>query len=160
MILDQSVFFGMADIPDRHRDMRLDVDNMSYEVKLGAPFSNIYNFFSSCTEYLPLYCSLLQELLALEERIGNVSTGLGEETISSCLKQRKYSIPIGFPQETEPCCICQVIIVSFAHDLPPFKISWLNIFVILFTRRSTPKVKISELWNAAIIFTPSVSNNG
>lgn len=33
MILDQSVFFGMADIHDRHRDMRLDVDNMSYEVK-------------------------------------------------------------------------------------------------------------------------------
>lgn len=33
MILDQSVFFGMPDIHDRHRDMRLDVDNMSYEVK-------------------------------------------------------------------------------------------------------------------------------
>ena len=34
MILDQSLFFGMADIYDRHRDMRLDVDNMSYEVCL------------------------------------------------------------------------------------------------------------------------------
>lgn len=33
MILDQSVFLGVADIHDRHRDMRLDVDNMSYEVK-------------------------------------------------------------------------------------------------------------------------------
>ena len=32
MILDQSVFLGVADIHDRHRDMRLDVDNMSYEV--------------------------------------------------------------------------------------------------------------------------------
>lgn len=32
MILDQSVFFGTADIHDRHRDMRVDVDNMSYEV--------------------------------------------------------------------------------------------------------------------------------
>lgn len=32
MILDQSVFFGMGDLHDRHRDMRLDVDNMSYEV--------------------------------------------------------------------------------------------------------------------------------
>lgn len=32
MILDQSVLFGVADIHDRHRDMRLDVDNMSYEV--------------------------------------------------------------------------------------------------------------------------------
>ena len=32
MLLDQSVFFGIADIHDRHRDMRLDIDNMSYEV--------------------------------------------------------------------------------------------------------------------------------
>ena len=36
MILDQSVFFGMADMHDWHRDMRLDVqldvDNVSYKV--------------------------------------------------------------------------------------------------------------------------------
>ncbi|KAI3522167.1 hypothetical protein L1887_11648 [Cichorium endivia] len=74
MILDQSVFYGMADIHDRHRDMRLDIDNMSYE-----------------------------ELLALEERIGNVNTGLTEEKISICLKQKKYVTKA----DTEPCCICQ-----------------------------------------------------
>ncbi|KAK4337878.1 hypothetical protein RND71_042365 [Anisodus tanguticus] len=79
MILDQSVFFGMADIHDRHRDMRIDVDNMSYE-----------------------------ELLALEERIGNVCTGLSEETILSRLKQHKYiCIKIKDPVDSEPCCICQ-----------------------------------------------------
>ncbi|XP_010270243.1 PREDICTED: E3 ubiquitin-protein ligase MBR2-like [Nelumbo nucifera] len=79
VILDQSVFYGVADLHDRHRDMRLDVDNMSYE-----------------------------ELLALEERIGNVSTGLTEEAILKCLKQRKYlAINIGAPSEGEPCCICQ-----------------------------------------------------
>lgn len=78
MILDQSVFLGVADINDRHRDMRLDVDNMSYE-----------------------------ELLALEERIGNVSTGLTEETIKNHLKQQKYSISLRSQQEQEPCCICQ-----------------------------------------------------
>ncbi|XP_042498217.1 probable E3 ubiquitin-protein ligase RHG1A [Macadamia integrifolia] len=79
LILDQSVFYGGADLQDRHRDMRLDVDNMSYE-----------------------------ELLALEERIGNVSTGLNEETILKYLKQRRYlSITIGVPAEVEPCCICQ-----------------------------------------------------
>ena len=34
MILDhQSFLSGIADVRDRHRDMRLDVDNMSYEVK-------------------------------------------------------------------------------------------------------------------------------
>ncbi|GFP83932.1 E3 ubiquitin-protein ligase mbr2 [Phtheirospermum japonicum] len=79
MILDHSVLFGMADIHDRHRDMRLDVDNMSYE-----------------------------ELLALEERIGNVCTGLNEETIMSRLKQHKY-IKTGTENEaeTEPCSICR-----------------------------------------------------
>lgn len=78
MILDQSVFSGMADIHDRHRDMRLDVDNMSYE-----------------------------ELLALEERIGNVSTGLSEETVLKLLKQKKYSVEGGSQLEAEPCCVCQ-----------------------------------------------------
>lgn len=79
MILDPSVIFGMADMQDQHRDMRLDVDNMSYE-----------------------------ELLALEERIGNVCTGLSEETIMARMKQRKY-VWLGKdnPLEQEPCCICQ-----------------------------------------------------
>lgn len=72
-------FGGGADLLDRHRDMRLDVDNMSYE-----------------------------ELLALEERIGDVSTGLSEETVLKCLKQRKYvSITVEASAEVEPCCICQ-----------------------------------------------------
>ncbi|XP_077211548.1 putative E3 ubiquitin-protein ligase HIP1 isoform X2 [Tasmannia lanceolata] len=79
LILDRSVFVGTADGHDRHRDMRLDVDNMSYE-----------------------------ELLALEEQIGNVSTGLNEETVLKCLKQGKYvPIAVEAPPEVEPCCICQ-----------------------------------------------------
>jgi E3 ubiquitin-protein ligase Arkadia len=85
MLLDQSVFFGMAsDMHDRHRDMRLDVDNMSYE-----------------------------ELLALEERIGNVNTGLSEDIISARLKQSKYvlvSAALVDPQpvvDPQPCCVCQ-----------------------------------------------------
>ncbi|KAL1112112.1 hypothetical protein V6Z11_D02G107300 [Gossypium hirsutum] len=78
MILDQSVLLGVADSHDRHRDMRLDVDNMSYE-----------------------------ELLALEERIGNVSTGLSEETILNRLERRKHSSAPGAQLEVEPCCVCQ-----------------------------------------------------
>ncbi|CAH9144866.1 unnamed protein product [Cuscuta epithymum] len=81
MILDPSVFFGMAGTHDRHRDMRLDVDNMSYE-----------------------------ELLALEERIGNVCTGLSEEMILKHLKRQKYTCMATQeenPAEREPCCICQ-----------------------------------------------------
>ncbi|KAI3761154.1 hypothetical protein L1987_51563 [Smallanthus sonchifolius] len=77
MILDQSVLYGMVDIHDRHRDMRLDIDNMSYE-----------------------------ELLALEERIGNVNTGLTEENVHKHLKQKTYTSVAGQPDD-EPCCICQ-----------------------------------------------------
>ncbi|KAK7310845.1 hypothetical protein RJT34_08606 [Clitoria ternatea] len=78
MILDPSILSGIADVHDRHRDMRLDVDNMSYE-----------------------------ELLALEERIGNVSTGLSEETVLKLLKQRKYSTETVSQIDAEPCCVCQ-----------------------------------------------------
>uniref|UniRef100_A0A0C9RRT7 RING-type E3 ubiquitin transferase n=1 Tax=Wollemia nobilis TaxID=56998 RepID=A0A0C9RRT7_9CONI len=84
LILDQSTFYSAADIHDQHRDMRLDVDNMSYE-----------------------------ELLALEERIGNVSTGLTEETVSKCLKKSIYlsckesDEPAKKQPEDEICSICR-----------------------------------------------------
>ncbi|XP_075501735.1 E3 ubiquitin-protein ligase MBR2-like isoform X2 [Primulina tabacum] len=68
---------GFVEMHDRHRDMRLDVDNMSYE-----------------------------ELLALEERIGNVSTGLSEDKIFASMKQRKYRV-FGVALNLVPCCICQ-----------------------------------------------------
>ncbi|XVE80060.1 hypothetical protein DITRI_Ditri14bG0109000 [Diplodiscus trichospermus] len=72
---------------DHHRDMRLDIEDMSYE-----------------------------ELLALGERIGNVNTGLSDEIILSKLKTRTYSTfatdinleemaPID--QEPDSCIICQ-----------------------------------------------------
>ncbi|KAK8951951.1 hypothetical protein KSP39_PZI003747 [Platanthera zijinensis] len=79
-LLGQSGLYGRHGVNDRHRDMRLDVDNMSYE-----------------------------ELLALEERIGYVGTGLCEPAILKCLKNQRYStckleVASG---EQEPCCICQ-----------------------------------------------------
>ncbi|CAL9083347.1 unnamed protein product [Musa acuminata var. zebrina] len=46
---------------DQHHDMRLDIDNMSYK-----------------------------ELLALGERMGNVSTGLSEDAITKCLTEIVY----------------------------------------------------------------------
>ncbi|KAJ4837518.1 hypothetical protein Tsubulata_047530, partial [Turnera subulata] len=73
---------------DHHREMRLDIEDMSYE-----------------------------ELLALGERIGSVSTGLSEEIIRSQLKIKTYiSSPISInlveeactDQEPESCIICQV----------------------------------------------------
>ncbi|KAG9135210.1 hypothetical protein Leryth_013492 [Lithospermum erythrorhizon] len=52
---------------------------------------------------------MFTELLALEERIRNVSTGLSEETILSHLQQRKYlSLNTKDQMEEEPCCICRV----------------------------------------------------
>ncbi|KAK9684237.1 hypothetical protein RND81_10G195800 [Saponaria officinalis] len=48
---------------DRYRDLRLDVDSMTYE-----------------------------ELLELGERIGHVNTGLGEDQIGRCLRKTKLSV--------------------------------------------------------------------
>ncbi|KAF3520899.1 hypothetical protein DY000_02059412, partial [Brassica cretica] len=74
---------------DHHRDMRLDIEEMSYE-----------------------------ELLALSERIGTVNTGLPEEDVKNHLKTRTCSV-INLAaessssssktkdRETEPCTICQ-----------------------------------------------------
>jgi hypothetical protein len=55
--------------------------------------------------------AFFQELLALEERIGNVSTGLSEEIVIKLLKQRKFSSwRLKASSDHEPCSICQVLI--------------------------------------------------
>ncbi|KAL0694285.1 hypothetical protein Bca4012_061465 [Brassica carinata] len=79
MVFDPLIFQSMTEMHDRHREMRLDVDNMSYE-----------------------------ELLALGERIGDVSTGLREDVILKTMKQHKCtSSSAELHQDVEPCCICQ-----------------------------------------------------
>ncbi|XVE82812.1 hypothetical protein DITRI_Ditri16bG0035800 [Diplodiscus trichospermus] len=82
MILGSQYLYAIPEGPDVHEDMRLDIDNMSYE-----------------------------ELLNLEERIGNVNTGLSEEFIVANLRRRIYHQPISLgapvPEEAAPCCICQ-----------------------------------------------------
>jgi hypothetical protein len=110
VFLKQSIFYGGVEIHDRHRDMRLDIDNMSYEVSFiqwGIACIFIQDQFIqySCG---PL---IFQELLALEERIGNVSTGLSEEDVMKLLKQRKFSSWRLASMEYEPCCICQVSVI-------------------------------------------------
>ncbi|CAH8361899.1 unnamed protein product [Eruca vesicaria subsp. sativa] len=77
MVFDPLIFQSMAEMHDRHREMRLDVDNMSYE-----------------------------ELLALGERIGDVSTGLREDVILKTMKQHKCTSSSA-KLHLEPCCICQ-----------------------------------------------------
>ncbi|MCO5561212.1 hypothetical protein L7F22_014833 [Adiantum nelumboides] len=83
VMLDPSIIYGGGDTHDQHRDMRLDVDNMTYE-----------------------------ELLALEERIGNVNTGLDEEKIALSLRESKYSsldaTVAAISQDSDiKCSVCQ-----------------------------------------------------
>ncbi|KAK6929210.1 Zinc finger, RING-type [Dillenia turbinata] len=72
VITDQSSFYASRNVFDQYRDMRLDIDNMSYE-----------------------------ELLALTERLGNVSTGLPEDMIIRCLTEKLCT-----EEEEESCAIC------------------------------------------------------
>lgn len=86
-ILEMPEFYQVGNLIDHHREMRLDIEHMSYE-----------------------------ELLALGERIGNVSTGLSEQAITNQLKTKTYllSAPIinleeaaCMDQEADSCIICQ-----------------------------------------------------
>ncbi|CAL4890009.1 unnamed protein product [Urochloa decumbens] len=61
LVLETNLFLGAFASHDQHRDMRMDIDNMSYE-----------------------------ELLALEERIGSVSTALSDEQFVKCLRRSIY----------------------------------------------------------------------
>ncbi|XP_010432861.1 PREDICTED: E3 ubiquitin-protein ligase MBR2-like isoform X2 [Camelina sativa] len=88
LIMETGLLLGGLSFHDQHRDMRLDIDNMSYE-----------------------------ELLALEERIGTVSTALTEEAISKCLKTSIYQMKTlsygsitkssSDHKEDAKCSICQ-----------------------------------------------------
>ncbi|TXG66828.1 hypothetical protein EZV62_008103 [Acer yangbiense] len=85
-LLEIPGFYEVGNYIDHHRDMRLDIEDMSYE-----------------------------ELLALGERIGNVNTGLSEESITSHLKTRTYlstaninlEEPASMDQDSDSCIICQ-----------------------------------------------------
>lgn len=86
-ILDMPEFYQMGNLMDHHRDLRLDIEDMSYE-----------------------------ELLALGEQIGSVSTGLSEETITRQLRTISYVSSATvinleevapMDQEADSCIICQ-----------------------------------------------------
>ncbi|KAL8147769.1 putative E3 ubiquitin-protein ligase ZFP1 [Apium graveolens] len=87
-LLELSNYHGMLDSVDHHREMRLDIDNMSYE-----------------------------ELLALGEQIGSVGSGLSEEFIIGHLKSRSSSLSrscsnvedtTSVDRELNLCVVCQV----------------------------------------------------
>ncbi|CAL5344836.1 unnamed protein product [Camellia sinensis] len=75
-MMDPSLLYASSrNFSDQYGDMRLDIDDMSYE-----------------------------ELLALEERIGNVNTVLSEDMISKCLTKTKIYSDRNHEEKT--CCIC------------------------------------------------------
>lgn len=86
LALEANLFLGGLNLYDQHRDMRLDIDNMSYE-----------------------------ELLALEEKMGTVSTALSKEELSKCIKKSIYqSVQLedgkmrhSLGSEDSKCSICQ-----------------------------------------------------
>ncbi|XP_071709772.1 uncharacterized protein [Rutidosis leptorrhynchoides] len=76
MIVDRSGIYGSRNPFDQHRDMRLDIDDMSYE-----------------------------ELLALGERIGSVDTGIPEHLFSKCVQESIYCSSDQIQDEVN-CVIC------------------------------------------------------
>ncbi|XP_068648669.1 E3 ubiquitin-protein ligase MBR1-like [Aristolochia californica] len=84
LVLETNFLLGGLGFHDQHREMRLDIDNMSYE-----------------------------ELLALEEQMGTVTTALSEEELSNCLKRCFYEVvaPVGGMfgdiDDDVKCSICQ-----------------------------------------------------
>ncbi|PIA40795.1 hypothetical protein AQUCO_02400101v1 [Aquilegia coerulea] len=83
LVLETNLFLSGLGFRDQHREMRLDIDNMSYE-----------------------------ELLALGEKMGTVSTGLTEEQLSNCLKRSFFmpellTVRIGGGSDDVKCSVCQ-----------------------------------------------------
>lgn len=86
LALETNLFVGGLGFYDRHRDMRLDIENMSYE-----------------------------ELLALEEKMGNVSTALSEDALLKSVTVSTYQrlsteeedAASSIKAEDTKCSICQ-----------------------------------------------------
>ncbi|XP_047323766.1 probable E3 ubiquitin-protein ligase HIP1 [Impatiens glandulifera] len=84
LAMEAQFFLGGMSFYDQHRDMRLDIDNMSYE-----------------------------ELLALEEKMGNVSTAIAEEHVLKHLRKSIYqrtsvdTMGCGGDHDDIKCSICQ-----------------------------------------------------
>ncbi|KAH0448700.1 hypothetical protein IEQ34_022500 [Dendrobium chrysotoxum] len=81
---ESNLSMGRLHCDDQHREMRMDIDNMSYE-----------------------------ELLELVEKIGSVSTGLTDEALTNCLKRSNFQLArssfgiTSCVEDGNRCSICQ-----------------------------------------------------
>lgn len=108
MMVDRSSFYGSRHLFDQYGDMRLDVDNMTYEV--CSHFIDLCVFFVFCffgLFQLKIEKFRRQELLALGDRIGNVNTGLSGGMVSNCLVE-KTNFLSDHDLEEANCPICLV----------------------------------------------------
>lgn len=108
MVVDRSSLYGSRNFMDQHRDMRLDVDSMSYEVSVSEFDVCISLCFQIMFESNFLH---EQELLALGERIGSVNTGLRDDQLHKCLTETVYCSSDQV-QEEGRCVICLVLFYS------------------------------------------------
>ncbi|KAL9265375.1 putative E3 ubiquitin-protein ligase RHG1A [Drosera capensis] len=76
MIADHAAFYTSMSLLDQHSDMRLDIDNMSYE-----------------------------ELLELSERIGSVNTGVPDQLLPRCFTATQYCSLKPVPAERCSICL-------------------------------------------------------
>lgn len=112
----------------RHGDMRLDIEDMSYEASgLEIPsYNNAEHFELLEISHVSVAIGIrLQELLALGEQIGNVNTGVTEETIATLLKTKSFE-PLtttnleeaaSEDEEIDPCIICLVLTYFVINSL-------------------------------------------
>lgn len=121
--------------------MRLDVDNMTYEAcisveclwLISAAFLSVYIWLDSFSLHI------LQELVALQEQIGDVNTGLTESYIQENLRSTFHvpgaaSISDQFCElslENDACIICQVnflpcsdVMICYLYIINPLPVIW------------------------------------
>lgn len=130
MVVERASLYGSRNIHDQHRDMRMDIDNMSYEVII-----NLLLFLGLqlvlCTLKFSYYFHDWhdQELLALGERIGHVNTGLSEDMFSKCLTETIYCSSEQ-SQDEGTCVICLVCFPSFIYN-KQFRCIWMTLIRII-----------------------------
>ena len=126
LLLETNLFLGGLALHDQHRDMRLDIDNMSYEVCNSTSYCRclivrrdlcqwyINSICILCSQFWDknhrVFLACQQELLALEERMGTVSTGVPEEALMECLKKDVHKDTGDCRGDVDDikCSICQV----------------------------------------------------
>ena len=146
--------------------MRLDIDNMSYEVNTTFCFFPLALQIWAFLLTLPLDCP--QDLLALGEFMGNVNTGLADEKISKCVRevvccssdQTQNDLD---DQDDGGCVICLVHFCNtslnwclYNHGLKLLNSDWW----MHYGRRITKTRMCWGYWNATMTSTPIASRSG